>query len=172
MLTIFSAFFIGVKNVFLPNILYHPKIPNIMQNFVHLHVHSQYSILDGASSVEGLVTKAKETGMPAIALTDHGTMFGIKHFHEAAKKQGVKPILGMEAYVAKGESRHKKQVGIDRSGYHLILLAKNEVGYKNLVKLCSYGYTEGFYYKPRIDRELLEKYHVGNCWRNTTKGLL
>ncbi|MBS9768854.1 MAG: DNA polymerase III subunit alpha [Flavobacteriaceae bacterium] len=132
-----------------------------MQNFVHLHVHSQYSILDGASSVEDLVTKAKSTGMPAIALTDHGTMFGIKHFHEAAKKAGVKPILGMEGYVAKGESRHSKTKPLDRSGYHLILLAKNEIGYKNLVKLCSYGYTEGFYYKPRIDRELLEKYHEG-----------
>lgn len=131
-----------------------------MQNFVHLHVHSQYSILDGASSVDGLAKKAKACGMPAIALTDHGTMFGIKHFHEAAKKHGVKPILGMEAYVAR-ESRHSKEKPIDRSGYHLILLAKNEEGYKNLVKLCSYGYTEGFYYKPRIDRELLEKYHEG-----------
>lgn len=131
-----------------------------MQNFVHLHVHSQYSILDGASSIEGLVKKTKNCGMPAIALTDHGTMFGIKHFHQVAVKEGVKPILGMEAYVAR-ESRHSKERPIDRSGYHLILLAKNEIGYKNLVKLCSYGYTEGFYYKPRIDRELLEKYHEG-----------
>ncbi len=131
-----------------------------MRNFVHLHVHSQYSILDGASTVEGLVKKAKATGMPAIALTDHGTMFGIKHFHQAAMKEGVKPILGMESYVAR-DNRHSKTAPTDRSGYHLILLAKNEVGYKNLVKLCSYGYTEGFYYKPRIDRELLEKYHEG-----------
>ncbi|PVX49889.1 DNA polymerase III alpha subunit [Balneicella halophila] len=131
-----------------------------MQNFVHLHVHSQYSILDGASSVEGLVGKAKACGMPAIALTDHGTMFGIKHFHQAAKKEGIKPIVGMEAYVARG-SRHDKETPFNRSGYHLILLAKNEQGYNNLVKLCSYGYTEGFYYKPRIDRELLEKYHEG-----------
>lgn len=129
-------------------------------NFVHLHVHSQYSILDGASSIEGLVKKAKKLKMPAIALTDHGTMFGIKHFHSVATKEGVKPILGMEGYVAR-RGRMDKELSKDRSGYHLILLAKNEIGYKNLVKLCSYGYTEGFYYKPRIDRELLEKYHEG-----------
>lgn len=128
--------------------------------FVHLHVHSQYSILDGASSVEGLIGKAKETGMSAIALTDHGTMFGLKHFHQTATKNGIKPILGMEGYVAR-RHRSKKDMPQDRSGYHLILLAKNEIGYKNLIKLCSYGYTEGFYYKPRIDRELLEKYHEG-----------
>lgn len=132
-----------------------------MQNFVHLHVHSQYSILDGASSVEGLVKKAKDCNMPAIALTDHGTMFGVKDFHNMAKKHNVKPIIGMEAYVAKGENRHSKTQREDRSGYHLILLAKNEIGYHNLIKLCSYGYTEGFYYRPRIDRELLEKYSEG-----------
>ncbi|MFA8434059.1 MAG: DNA polymerase III subunit alpha [Marinifilaceae bacterium] len=131
-----------------------------MTSFAHLHVHSQYSILDGASSINGLIDKAKEDGMPAIALTDHGNMFGVKHFHDVATANGVKPILGIEAYVAR-RNRHEKSGREDRSGYHLIILAKNHTGYHNLMKLASIGYTEGYYYKPRIDRELLELYHEG-----------
>ena len=128
--------------------------------FTHLHVHSQYSILDGAASVDALVNKAKKDGMKALALTDHGTMFGIKEFHSACKKAGIKPILGCETYVAERTFNDKKDK-VDRSGDHLILLAKNAKGYKNLVKLISIANNEGFYYKPRIDKTLLEKYSDG-----------
>lgn len=130
--------------------------------FTHLHVHSQYSILDGAASVPALVKKAKNDGMRAIALTDHGSMFGIKEFHETCKKFEIKPILGVETYVASRSIHNKdKNEKEDRSGDHLILLAKNEVGYRNLLKLITIANTEGFYYKPRVDKELLEKYHEG-----------
>ena len=128
--------------------------------FTHLHVHSQYSILDGAASVSALVNKAKNDGMKALALTDHGTMFGIKEFHLNCKKWGIKPILGCETYVAERTIYDKKDK-IDRSGHHLILLAKNDRGYKNLVKLISIANNEGFYYKPRIDKTLLKKYSEG-----------
>ena len=129
--------------------------------FTHLHVHSQYSILDGAASVRGLIAKAKGDGMTALALTDHGNMFGAKEFYDVCKKEGIKPILGCETYVAETSRHNKKDAKVDRSGYHLILLAKNLVGYRNLLKLVSAAYTEGFYYKPRIDKELLEKHHEG-----------
>jgi len=132
-----------------------------MISFTHLHVHSQYSILDGAASVRGLIAKAKGDGMTALALTDHGNMFGAKEFYDVCKKEGIKPILGCETYVAEQSRHSKKDAKVDRSGYHLILLAKNMVGYRNLLKLVSAAYTEGFYYKPRIDKELLEKYHEG-----------
>ncbi|QGY43873.1 DNA polymerase III subunit alpha [Maribellus comscasis] len=128
--------------------------------FTHLHVHSQYSILDGAASVNDLVSKAKSNGMTALALTDHGTMFGVKEFHLNCKKQGIKPILGCETYVASRTIKDKNDK-IDRSGHHLILLAKNKTGYRNLVKLISIANTDGFYYKPRIDKQLLEKYREG-----------
>ncbi len=131
-----------------------------MTQFTHLHVHTQYSILDGASDIKQLVKRAADLGMSALAITDHGNMFGAKLFHQEANKVGVKPILGCEAYVA-DKSRFDKSDKNDRSGYHLILLAKNEVGYHNLAKLASYAYTEGFYYKPRIDWELLGKYSEG-----------
>ncbi|MCL4483615.1 MAG: PHP domain-containing protein, partial [Bacteroidetes bacterium] len=130
--------------------------------FTHLHVHSQYSILDGAASVGGLVSKAKNDGMKALALTDHGNMFGIKDFHETCIKNGLKPILGVETYVASRgiqfKDKHEKE---DRSGDHLILLAKNRKGYRNLLKLVTIANTEGMYYKPRIDKALLEKYSEG-----------
>ena len=129
--------------------------------FTHLHVHSQYSILDGAASVRGLIAKAKKDGMTALALTDHGNMFGSKEFYDVCKKEGIKPIIGCETYVAEQSRHNKKDAKVDRSGYHLILLAKNLVGYRNLLKLISAAYTEGFYYKPRIDKEILEKYHEG-----------
>ncbi len=124
--------------------------------FTHLHTHSFYSILDGQAPVKKLVARAKELGMEALAITDHGNMYGVKEFHGEATKNGIKPILGCEVYVAIG-SRHEKS---DR-GDHLILLAKNKTGYKNLIRMVSYGFTEGYYYNPRIDKELLTKYHEG-----------
>jgi len=129
-------------------------------DFVHLHVHSHYSILDGAASIEGLVAKAAEYKMKALALTDHGYMFGIKAFFDECKKKSIKPLLGVEAYLA--EKGHKSKAGKEEySGYHVILIAKNKIGYHNLVKLCTIASTEGFYQRPRIDRELLEKYGEG-----------
>ena len=133
-----------------------------MVSFTHLHVHSQYSILDGAAAVTDLVKKAKKDGMTALALTDHGSMFGIKEFHETCKKFDIKPILGVETYVAsRGIQFKDKSEKEDRSGDHLILLAKNEKGYRNLLKLVTVANTEGFYYKPRIDKNLLEKHSEG-----------
>ncbi|MCK4919753.1 MAG: DNA polymerase III subunit alpha [Bacteroidales bacterium] len=129
-------------------------------NFTHLHVHSQYSILDGASPIPALMKKAKQDGMKAIALTDHGNMFGAKVFHNEAIKNKLTPILGCEMYVAR-RSRFDKEEKSDGGGDHLILLAKNKKGYNNLVKLVSLGWTEGFYYKPRIDKELLRKFQEG-----------
>jgi DNA polymerase III subunit alpha len=131
-----------------------------MSKFTHLHVHTQYSILDGASNIRDLITTSKNQGMNALAITDHGNMFGVKEFYNEAKSQGIKPIIGCEVYVAEN-SRFEKTGKEDRSGYHLILLAKNIKGYRNLVKLVSKSYTEGFYYKPRIDRELLNLHHEG-----------
>ncbi len=128
--------------------------------FTHLHVHTQYSILDGAADIGGLMTKAKADGMVAMAITDHGNMFGVKEFHNIARKKGIKPILGCEVYVA-NRSRFDKSEKSDGGGNHLILLAKNMEGYHNLVQLVSYSWTEGFYYKPRIDMELLKEYHEG-----------
>jgi DNA polymerase-3 subunit alpha len=128
--------------------------------FTHLHVHTQYSILDGASSIPALMKKAKEDEMKAIAITDHGNLFGTKEFCNEAKKHGIKPIIGCEVYVAR-RSRFKNTSKEDRGGYHLILLAKNRTGYKNLVKLVSTGWIEGHYYKPRIDKEILKEYSEG-----------
>ncbi len=128
-----------------------------MSKFTHLHTHSHYSLLDGAASIKKLVSKAVEVGQESLALTDHGNMYGAKEFHSEATKQGIKPILGCEVYVAT-ESRFERT---KRSGDHLILLAKNKEGYHNLIKMVSYGFTEGYYYTPRIDKELLEKYHEG-----------
>ena len=131
-----------------------------MSGFVHLHVHTQYSILDGASNISELIAKARNDGMPAVAITDHGNMFGVKEFVNEANKQGIKPIIGCEVYVA-SRSRTDRTEKEDRSSRHLILLAKNLTGYLNLAKLVSLGYIEGFYYKPRIDKELLRQYHEG-----------
>ena len=137
-----------------------------MTQFVHLHVHSHYSILDGMATVTDLVDKAVKNNMPAIALTDHGNMFGVKEFCDYVKKINAKaetkfkPIIGCEAYVAK-RGRLRKETQEDRSGYHLILLAKNKTGYKNLCKLVSIGFIEGMYYRPRIDREILERHSEG-----------
>jgi len=129
-------------------------------DFTHLHVHTQYSILDGASSIPKLMKKAKEDGMKAIAITDHGNLFGAKEFSNEAKSNSLKPIIGCEVYLAR-RSRFDTSTKEDRGGYHLILLAKNKTGYMNLVKLVSLGYIEGHYYKPRIDKEILKKYCGG-----------
>jgi DNA polymerase III subunit alpha len=131
-----------------------------MAGFSHLHVHTQYSILDGASSIPLLIDKAKSLGMDSLAITDHGNMFGVKEFHNIATKKGIKPIIGCEIYVAK-RSISEVTGKQDRSGDHLILLAKNLTGYRNLIKLVSIAWIKGFYYKPRIDKELLAKYHEG-----------
>ena len=131
-----------------------------MSEFVHLHIHSEFSLLDGANRIKDLPVRAKELGMKAIAITDHGVMYGVIDFYKACKKEGIKPIIGCEVYVA-NRSRFDKDPGIDNKYNHLILLAKNNQGYKNLSKLVSIGFTEGYYYKPRIDLEVLEKYHEG-----------
>jgi DNA polymerase-3 subunit alpha len=131
-----------------------------MAVFSHLHVHTQYSILDGASSIPLLIDKVKALGMEALAITDHGNMFGVKEFHNTATKKGIKPIIGCETYVAR-RSMSDVSGKEDRSGDHLILLAKNLTGYKNLIKLISNSWIKGFYYKPRIDKELLIKYREG-----------
>jgi len=131
-----------------------------LPDYTHLHVHTQYSILDGASQIEPLLQKVADDGMKAIAITDHGNMYGVLPFAETARKKGLKPIIGCEVYVADG-SRLDKRGREDRSGYHLILLAKNRKGYENLSRLVSIGYLEGFYYTPRIDKEILKLYHEG-----------
>lgn len=128
-------------------------------NFVHLHLHSHFSLLDGANKIEDVVERAARLRMPAIALTDHGNLFGAVQFHDIAREHGVKPILGCEVYVAR-EGRKNKTGRSDQSN-HLVLLATDATGYRNLVKLVSLGYLEGFYYRPRIDRELLETYSKG-----------
>ena len=128
--------------------------------FCHLHVHTQYSILDGAASIPELLKKAVDDGMSAVAITDHGNMFGAKEFHMEASRRGIKPILGCEAYIANRSRHSKKDKNLDGAD-HVVLLAKNYKGYQNLSTIISMGWTEGFYYKPRIDRELLETYHEG-----------
>lgn len=130
-------------------------------SFTHLHVHTQYSLLDGASKINELMARTKELGMDSIAITDHGVMHGVIEFYKEAKKAGIKPIIGCEVYVAPG-SRFDREVskGEERY-YHLVLLAENDTGYHNLIKIVSRGYTEGYYYKPRVDKELLMEYHEG-----------
>jgi len=131
-----------------------------MPEFVHLHVHSEYSLLDGMCRIKDLPKRAKELGMKAIAITDHGVMYGAVNFYKECIKEGIKPIIGCEVYVAP-RSRLNKESGIDDDYSHLILLAKNKIGYQNLIKLVSLSFTEGYYYKPRIDTEILEEYSEG-----------
>ena len=138
-----------------------------MSQFVHLHNHSHYSLLDGACRIDDLVNAACNEGMPAVALTDHGVLFGAMEFYKKAKKAGIKPIVGMEAYIVTKGSRLTKAAqasvaGGRRAPYrHIVLLARNETGYQNLLKLCTIGHLEGFYYKPRIDTEVLRKHREG-----------
>lgn len=128
--------------------------------FVHLHVHTYYSLLDGASKIKDLISYAKELEMPAIAITDHGVMYGAIEFYQEAKKQGIKPIIGCEVYITSG-FRYNKGINERENQYHLILLAENNEGYQNLMRLVSIGHLEGFYYKPRIDKDVLRKYSKG-----------
>jgi len=128
--------------------------------FVHLHNHTHYSLLDGLTKIDEMVKYAKEQGSPAIAITDHGTMYGVIDFYQQCKKAGIKPIIGVETYIAP-RGRAVKEANVDRGNHHLLLLAKNLQGYKNLIKLVSFAHLEGFYYKPRVDWELLTQYHEG-----------
>ncbi len=130
-------------------------------DFVHLHVHTQYSLLDGACLIKKLVDVARRMKMPALAMTDHGNMFGAIEFYQACMQSGIKPIIGCEVYVAPRSRFDKTIYGGGETSNHLILLARDEAGYRNLMKLVSIGYLEGFYYKPRIDKEILAKYSEG-----------
>ena len=131
-------------------------------SFAHLHVHTEYSLLDGSNKIKECVARVKELGMNSVAITDHGVMFGVIDFYRAAKAAGIKPVLGCEVYVAPGSRFDKEAVGNgDDRYYHLVLLAENDLGYHNLMKIVSKGFTEGYYYKPRVDLEVLRKYHEG-----------
>ncbi|PIP37938.1 MAG: DNA polymerase III subunit alpha, partial [Desulfobacterales bacterium CG23_combo_of_CG06-09_8_20_14_all_52_9] len=129
-------------------------------DFIHLHVHTQYSLLDGAIRIDRLLKRCLDFGMHAVAVTDHGTMFGVVEFYEKAKACGIKPIIGCECYVAP-RSLSDKTPSDSKGLSHLVLLAENETGYRNLCRLCSIAHLEGFYYKPRIDKTLLKTYHQG-----------
>ena len=128
--------------------------------FTHLHVHTEYSLLDGSNKIKELVARTKELGMDSVAITDHGVMYGVIDFYRAAKAAGIRPIIGCEVYVAPN-SRFDKGGQQDNKYNHLVLLAENNTGYHNLMKLVSKGFTEGFYYKPRVDMDVLRQYHEG-----------
>ena len=150
--------------------------------FAHLHVHTEYSLLDGSNKIKEYVRRVKELGMDSAAITDHGVMYGVIDFYRAAKEAGIKPIIGCEVYVAPGSRFDRETGGGDDRYYHLVLLAENNTGYANLMKIVSRGFTEGFYYKPRVDMELLNQYHegiialsaclAGEVARNIQKGLV
>ena len=131
-------------------------------SFAHLHVHTEYSLLDGSNKIKEYVARVKELGMNSAAITDHGVMYGVIDFYRAAKNAGIKPIIGCEVYVAPG-SRFDKTPGNNSEDryYHLVLLAENQTGYQNLMKIVSKGFVDGYYYKPRVDMEVLEQYHEG-----------
>ncbi|MEG2643525.1 MAG: PHP domain-containing protein, partial [Eubacterium sp.] len=128
--------------------------------FTHLHVHSEYSLLDGFGRIKDLVGYAVELGMDSLALTDHGVLFGAVEFYKECLAQGIKPIIGCEVYVAP-RGLTQKESGIDNNPYHLVLLAENNTGYKNLCKIVSKGFVDGFYYKPRVDHDILRAHHEG-----------
>lgn len=127
-------------------------------DFTHLHVHTEYSLLDGSAKIKSLVKRAKELGYDSLAITDHGVMYGVIDFYEAARAEGIKPIIGCEIYVSPGSRFDRENTRGEERYYHLVLLAENNQGYKNLSKIVSRGFTEGFYYKPRVDLEVLEQY--------------
>ena len=130
-------------------------------NFTHLHVHTEYSLLDGSNKIKEYVKRVKELGMTSAAITDHGVMYGCIDFYKEAKAQGIKPIMGCEVYVAPNSRFDKELTGGEDRYYHLVLLAENDLGYQNLMKIVSKGFTEGYYYKPRVDMEVLRQYHEG-----------
>lgn len=130
-------------------------------SFVHLHVHTEYSLLDGSNKIKEYVSRVKELGMNSAAITDHGVMYGVIDFYREAKKQGINPILGCEVYVAPNSRFDREVTGGDDRYYHLVLLAENNEGYANLMKIVSKGFVEGYYYRPRVDKELLRQYHGG-----------
>ena len=130
-------------------------------SFVHLHTHTEYSLLDGSNKIKDYVSRVKELGMDSAAITDHGVMYGVVDFYEECRKQGIHPVLGCEVYVAPGSRLDREAVSGEDRYYHLILLAENNTGYQNLVKIVSKGFTEGFYYRPRVDKEVLRQYHEG-----------
>src|SRR5438105_10147640 len=136
-------------------------MPYDPSSFVHLHGHSHYSLLDGGATIDGLIKKTKELGMPAIALTDHGNLFGAVEWYTTAKKFEIKGIVGCEFYVAPNSRFDKDSHGISEASYHLPVIVKNHTGWKNIIKLASLAFTEGFYYRPRVDKETLAKYHEG-----------
>ena len=150
--------------------------------FAHLHVHTEYSLLDGSNKIKEFVKRVKELGMDSAAITDHGVMYGVIDFYRAAKAEGIKPILGCEVYVAPNSRFDKELTGGEDRYYHLVLLAENNQGYANLMKIVSKGFTEGYYYKPRVDMEVLRQYHegiialsaclAGEVQRYITKGFL
>ena len=129
--------------------------------FTHLHVHTEYSLLDGSNKIKEYVKRVKELGMDSAAITDHGVMYGVIDFYKAAKEAGIKPIIGCEVYVAPGSRFDREQGAGDDRYYHLILLAENNKGYANLMKIVSRSFTEGYYYKPRVDEALLREFHEG-----------
>ena len=128
--------------------------------FTHLHLHTEFSLLDGACRINKLMDHLNDIGQKSVAITDHGVMYGVIDFYKAAKEKGIKPIIGCECYVAE-RSRHNKVHGLDSQRFHLVLLCKDNTGYQNLIAMVSKAWTEGFYTKPRIDRELLETHHEG-----------
>ena len=150
--------------------------------FTHLHVHTEYSLLDGSNKIKECVKRVKELGMDSVAITDHGVMYGVIDFYKAAKEMGIRPVLGCEVYVAPNSRFDKELTGGDDRYYHLVLLAENNRGYSNLMKIVSKGFTEGYYYKPRVDMEVLQEYHegiialsaclAGEVQRYITKGLV
>ena len=129
--------------------------------FTHLHVHTEYSLLDGSCKIKELVARAKELQMDSMAITDHGVMYGVIDFYRAAREVGIKPIIGCEVYVAPGSRFDRERVNGEDRYYHLVLLAENNTGYHNLMKIVSKGFVDGFYYKPRVDYEVLSEYHEG-----------
>ena len=131
-----------------------------MSDFVHLHLHTEYSLLDGAAKISEIADKAIKEHQSAVAITDHGAMYGVIDFYKEAKSVGIKPIIGCEVYVAR-RGRFDKEAGLDSHSFHLVLLCENNTGYENLVKLVSAANTEGFYGKPRVDKELLKRHHKG-----------